>query len=40
MDRMENYDVEVKVVDRMEYYGVELKVMEEGNMASYVYGQV
>ena len=40
MDRMENYDVEVKVVDRIEYYGVELKVMEEGNMASYVYGQV
>ena len=40
MDRMENYDVEVKVVDRMEYYGVELKVMEEGNMASYVYGLV
>ena len=40
MDRMENYDVEVKVVDRKEYYGVELKVMEEGNMASYVYGQV
>ena len=35
---MENYDVEVKVVDRMEYYGMELKVMEEGNMASYVYG--